>query len=913
MKLLSASIHNFRTHASDEPVEVEFSESLHVIHGPNESGKSTLLDAVGACLFQKYNLTGKVLDAMQPDDGSKPEIEVVFEHDGLEYAARKHFKGQSGTCELKVSRDGRVESTLSGPDAEACLNDVLQLPAAGRGDRKEDQLAHWRLLWISQGHSTDEPTTQINPETGQDLQSVLNAETGGAMVSPEEAKWITELEAEVNDRFTSTGKARSGSRVAMLTQSIADIEADLAEAKSQASAVEKDSDRYLANRQRLDKIQEQIPGLRNQLEERIGQETSSTTLQQKLKDINGKIELKKRDISSVEGYAKDIAKLKKDIEGRNDQIKASDEAIANIDEQLKDENGTRVSRETERDQADNSFTQSRRATLRVQAQLGVIRALIDLDGYEESLRKAQDQAKELKDVGTKLAAIPVSDTDVEALQDLEANEVTERAALDAASAKLTVTAKHAIRFIQSDTEEELTHDEAHERRIDQEAELVIGDEQARLRVTPGGEDLDQRRERVASAKSALRERLVELGVESVTSAKEQLRERQKLESRQQLAQSRLEDVAPDGVDELTRQRDSSAEELDAAKAELERQSIDGDPELPTTTEDAQAELRKRQQAQDAAEAARDRARQRLQSLDESIAKLKSDRQLKVQERHGWRGQNADAQNQIDDLVDSHGDEKELANKVTSLSEELEVLEATVSEIEANLNELQPELIEAEIDRLQRAVKSAENEMRSVENEQNQLLGRLTATDAIGLNERIGDLEARLESERDELERKERQANAMKLLLDTVFSCREEMTRQIMEPLRQKVEPLLRVIFGGAQLDFTIDDKTKALSLRPLVRNRVQDSFERLSVGTREQVGVAVRLALAQVLAEERGGRLPVVLDEPFVNTDPGRLPRALAMLNLAKKDLQVIILTCDFGDYRELGLDTKQVTELPPT
>ena len=191
MRLISAKIENFRVHAGDEPVEVVFDEHLHVIHGPNESGKSTLMDAVAACLFQKYNLTGKAFDAMQPDDGSKPLVEVVFEDDGHEYSVSKHFKGQAGTCQLIVSQNARVESTLSGPDAEAKLNEALKLPVAGRGDRKDDQMAHWRLLWINQGHSNDEPTEHINPETREHLQGILNAETGSAPTNsrPSKRNW----------------------------------------------------------------------------------------------------------------------------------------------------------------------------------------------------------------------------------------------------------------------------------------------------------------------------------------------------------------------------------------------------------------------------------------------------------------------------------------------------------------------------------------------------------------------------------------------------------------------------------------------------------------------------------------------------------------------------------------------------
>jgi uncharacterized protein YhaN len=41
-------------------------DGVNVITGENETGKSTLLAAVQAALFQRHNVTGKVLDDMQP-------------------------------------------------------------------------------------------------------------------------------------------------------------------------------------------------------------------------------------------------------------------------------------------------------------------------------------------------------------------------------------------------------------------------------------------------------------------------------------------------------------------------------------------------------------------------------------------------------------------------------------------------------------------------------------------------------------------------------------------------------------------------------------------------------------------------------------------------------------------------------
>jgi len=79
-------------------------------------------------------------------------------------------------------------------------------------------------------------------------------------------------------------------------------------------------------------------------------------------------------------------------------------------------------------------------------------------------------------------------------------------------------------------------------------------------------------------------------------------------------------------------------------------------------------------------------------------------------------------------------------------------------------------------------------------------------------------------------------------------------------------------------------------------------FAALSGGTREQVAAAVRLAVAELLAAEHDGSLPVVFDDAFVNSDPERVVTLQRMLDLAAaRGLQVIVLTCNSADYVALG------------
>jgi len=82
----------------------------------------------------------------------------------------------------------------------------------------------------------------------------------------------------------------------------------------------------------------------------------------------------------------------------------------------------------------------------------------------------------------------------------------------------------------------------------------------------------------------------------------------------------------------------------------------------------------------------------------------------------------------------------------------------------------------------------------------------------------------------------------------------------------------------------------------------------LSGGTREQVGAALRLAMAEILAEDHDGCLPVVFDDAFVNADPERLRGLQRVLDLgAERGLQIVVLTCDAATYDTLGVGITRI------
>jgi uncharacterized protein YhaN len=80
----------------------------------------------------------------------------------------------------------------------------------------------------------------------------------------------------------------------------------------------------------------------------------------------------------------------------------------------------------------------------------------------------------------------------------------------------------------------------------------------------------------------------------------------------------------------------------------------------------------------------------------------------------------------------------------------------------------------------------------------------------------------------------------------------------------------------------------------------EEPFEQLSEGTREQIAILVRLALAELLCD-RGLPAVVVLDDALVFSDDERMQRMFRVLERAAERLQILVLTCRERLFEDLA------------
>jgi uncharacterized protein YhaN len=109
------------------------------------------------------------------------------------------------------------------------------------------------------------------------------------------------------------------------------------------------------------------------------------------------------------------------------------------------------------------------------------------------------------------------------------------------------------------------------------------------------------------------------------------------------------------------------------------------------------------------------------------------------------------------------------------------------------------------------------------------------------------------------------------------------------------------LFPGADLSFD-----EELGLASVTRSGLNEACGTLSKGTQEQLAVLTRLAFADMLLEQ-GMPVSLILDDPLVYSDDGRLDLMTEILEEASQRMQVILLTCRDRAFRHLDATRVQI------
>jgi AAA ATPase domain len=221
-------------------------------------------------------------------------------------------------------------------------------------------------------------------------------------------------------------------------------------------------------------------------------------------------------------------------------------------------------------------------------------------------------------------------------------------------------------------------------------------------------------------------------------------------------------------------------------------------------------------------------------------------------------------------------------------------DALVARLGEELATHEPEMVAAALAEAERAAVAAAARHETAVEALREVAAQLKV---YGTEGRKGALDV-AETEREHAEgdylRVQRRARAAQLLRSVMGRHRDAMRQRYVDPFRGEVERLGRIVFGDS---FEVDvDSRLCIGTRTLSGRTVP--YDSLSGGAKEQLGIVARLAGAALVAKE--DNVPVVIDDALGFTDAGRLTKMAEVFDAVAGDGQVIILTCSPQRYADV-------------
>jgi uncharacterized protein YhaN len=514
------------------------------------------------------------------------------------------------------------------------------------------------------------------------------------------------------------------------------------------------------------------------------------------------------------------------------------------------------------------------------------------DELVRRLKSLEDAAKNLMEIDAQLFQVHVKPKTIEDLDELDRQIAALDAQLSAAAATLAVEVKPAatgqVRIGSQRAKD------SHAAPVLAPMKVTIGD-LAVVTVTPAAHPRQEKRQTLGAERTTL---LKSVGVASATEGHALLARRRDLENSRRGILAELKSLkAGDAPAAACAEVKSALAEIEAAIAAA--LAATGRSALPSQAEidGSRLDYEQKRNALDARRASLDAAREEQQEAVETGVARRTGAETKLEMLR---------KNIAEDLA-LCPDADRAARDAAMVSEvaACEAVQQNKATTLAAVRETAPDAAETErrelrCKRLEQALENHNAELMQLERDIGRLTGQIQAAGGDGLGEtHAAAEEERILAERECARIQERIAS-LQLLRDTIGSCLAEGRERYYEPVRRHLRPYLNDLFPGAELElgdgFTITGMKRSRS----------ESFKRLSGGTQEQIAVLVRLAMGTLLAE-RGGNVPIILDDALAYCDDDRINLMFDALSRAGKHQQIIVFTCRLRTFAPLGGHTLRV------
>jgi hypothetical protein len=855
-----------------ESREITFpDQGVVVVCGPNEIGKSSMLEALDLLLTYRDRSSHRDVKAVKPahaDVGAEVEAEITT--GPYHFVFRKRFHKRAKT-ELEIIAPKREQ--LSGDDAHERVEAML----AQTLDTK---------LWEAQRVLQSASTNAVNLSGSDALSRALDAAAGETDAGPsgDESLLIDRVDAEYLKYYTGTGRPTG-----VWKSAIDRVKAAEADVGRRLLAVDEVNERV----SRHETLTAVVRDLDESLTPAAGRLGAARKAHEALDELREQLHqaglvataAAANSSHSTAAYGQ-RHQLVDDGKRRGETLLALQTTLAEAEKQeaLAAEAADAANSAAEQSAAALVATQQRFDAAKAAAQACVAREAADK--LAARVASIDEIEKELARIAGELTAITLTDTAMAGIERQWAAVQRAETQLQADAASVEFTAPTDLDITVDGLPRILT---AGESWTQPASAAVIVDVPGVLsvRIHPGASALKLRAD-LDVAQQLLDQELSVARVADVEAARALNARRRELADSRATQSAKLEGLCA-GEDAAAlraqlaglRAAASAVQQIDPAAAAVELSAAD------EALGKARAEADEQQKAAIAATAALTThatgatvARDRLKTADTEFVTVRD---------------------QLATLRAAVSDEA-VAAQATADAEAQRKADEAVNALTERYAAADPAAVDAELAAALEVVETTTGERDAAKLELHTLTVELGVIGSEGRQGQLDEAQAELERARSECTRIAGRATAAQLLRSTMIRHRDNTRQRYVQPYRTELERLGREVFGSS---FEVDVDTE-LTIQTRTLDGCTVPFDSLSGGAKEQLGILARLAGAALVAKE--DTVPVIIDDALGFSDPDRLDKMSTVFNTVGARGQVIVLTCTPGRYD--GIADADVIEL---
>lgn len=888
MILRSITVQGWRCFLS--PVTVgPFDPSLNILFAPNACGKTTLFEALRRALLDNHKVGGKDIEAIRSWGRElTPTVQVLFDHQGDTFRITKRFLDQPFS-KLEREEKGRLVPLAEGLSADERVRAVLTRNGPVKGLSRSEHWGLAQVLWAPQG---DLSLVSLSGEVLADIRTSLGVQVGGT--GPVEKL----IEARYAQFFTPGGKLRTGDKAPRLVHLNGDLQKalkmradaskrledfddlsrkvrDLQLKSSQARYEAEEIQRVLAIHQARAEAYRQLLSEKKEREARLSAlEARFRQLKQQQEGLHYLREELGMARTNLEKNSRDLPLQKREMEEL--QRAANTSKVA-----LEDARLGRKKVDLAQEAADDAS-----AFLVHKNQSG------DLIRRLDKIQETQREFLSAREERSRLNAPTSRELTVLRKGVSERNEARLRLENALITLEIVPEAAGCAEVLTGEQTGPISLSQGIPTLIKGSPEVAVHlPGVARIRARGPAGSIGDLRKNLDQAEKRIRKLAEPYGLvplEELERREEQARE---LDARLGEHGTRLETLLAGETAEVLQGKLTL---LETRITTILTKYPDWENHLPNSDrlqQEFQAIKERFVLEVERAEGEWEKAQISLSEATSRISNLEGDLA-----RNQNQAQSLEAK--LANLLKEVGDEKTLAEVIARTGLEFEGARAGLEEAEKKLAgyEEDPLII---LERLQKRLDAAWDTSRRALGDEKITEGELRQLGGQGAYSLLVRAEEEAATLERELAAETLQVKAVRLLFDTLNECRSEMTAGLVAPVEQKANYLLQRIAGRRPGPLKLNEGLDTPEVLP-DQSGPGVALDQVSGGEREQIYLATRLALAELLALNE--RQLVVLDDVLTFTDAARMGRVLDVLEESAQRLQILIITCHPERYRGLNM-----------